>query len=115
MGQAAEVAQQPAQPLVLHLSVTTCAVLQRLQLQGTAVYPVPDQGHWVLDFGKFLLSMHHLVLKRPSPTCLLCGIQARPTSVMCPPCWVQSCLWACLRQPGSGLSPQLQALAKVHK
>ena len=57
-GQAAQIAQQPAQPLVLHLSVTTCAVLQRLQLQGTAVRPVPDQGHWVLDFGELLLSMH---------------------------------------------------------
>ena len=77
MGQAAGDMQQPAQPLVLHLSVTTCAVLQRLRLQGTAVRPVPDQGHWVLDFGELLLSMRSLALEG-HPSAHLSWVLSRP-------------------------------------
>ena len=121
LGQAAGEAQQPAQPLVLHLSVTTCAVLQRLQLQGTAVRPVPDQGHWVLDFGELLplvSSCSACIPLRWNSNHLLISLvccSGQTYKFILPPCSVQGCLWACLRQPGSGLSPQLQALARVHK
>ena len=114
MGPAAGEEHLPAQPLVLHLSVTTCAVLQRLQLQGTAVRPVPDQGHWVLDFGELLLSMHSRALEWHSPAQIACVLfrRTRPTTSMLPLCWVQSCLWACLGQPGSGVPLSFKRLQR---
>lgn len=44
-------AAQEAAPQVVHLDVSTCAVLPELALEGESTSWQPDKGLWELDFG----------------------------------------------------------------
>ena len=44
--------KQVAVPQVIHLDVSTCAVLPNLALEGEGSSWQPDRGLWEVDFGK---------------------------------------------------------------
>lgn len=56
------VRNQVAVPQVIHLDVSTCAVLPDLALEGEGTSWQPDRGLWEVDFGKLWMPVSILLL-----------------------------------------------------